>query len=41
MLSGLKAADPILTATSFGAQHADPTTCFVTDWPRNGNEMDR
>ena len=41
MLSGLKAADPILAATLFCAQHAAPTTRFVTDWPCNGNGMDR
>jgi hypothetical protein len=41
MLSGLEAADPILAATLFCAQHAAPTTRFVTDWPCNGNGMDR
>jgi hypothetical protein len=41
MLSGLKTADPILAATLFCAQHAAPTTRFVTDWPCNGNGMDR
>jgi hypothetical protein len=41
MLSGPKAADPILATTLFVAQHAGPTMCFVTEWPRNGNGMDR
>jgi hypothetical protein len=41
MLSGPKANDPILTTTLFVAQHAGPTTRFVTGWPRNGNGMDR
>ena len=41
MLLGPKAADPILAATSFGAQHAAPTPRFVTDRPCNGNGMDR
>lgn len=41
MLSGLKAADPILATTVFVTQHAGPTTRFVTGWPRNGNGMDR
>jgi hypothetical protein len=40
MLSGLKAAEPILATTLFVAQHAGPTTRFVTDWPCNGNGMD-
>jgi hypothetical protein len=41
MLSGPKAADPILTTTLFGAQRAGPTTRFVTGWPCNGNGIDR
>jgi hypothetical protein len=41
MLSGPKAADPILTTTLFVTQHAGPTTRFVIGWPRNGNGMDR
>jgi hypothetical protein len=41
MLSGPKAADLILATTLFVAQHAAPTTRFVTRWPRNGNGMDR
>jgi hypothetical protein len=41
MLSGPKAADPILTTTLFVTQHAGPTTRFVTGWPCNGNGMDR
>jgi hypothetical protein len=41
MLSGPKAAGPILTTTSFGTQHAGPTTRFVTGRLLNGNGIDR
>ena len=41
MLSGLKAADPILATTSFATQHATPTTRFVTSRSRAGNGTDR